>query len=151
MGAAKDDGVDSRVETHDLIDALLHEIVGTRGVGLVVFHKGHPEGTSDARDLNIGVKFLYLKSIALALNGSLGSKDAHMSRGGEITNDLSRRTDDTQHTTVGVDLGEIVLLDSAQRLSRSGVTTKDDEVAPHLKELQHSLARELIDHLETAR
>ena len=70
---------------------------------------------------------------------------------GEFTDDLSRRTNDTQHTTIGIDLGDIILLYGAQSLRRGGVTAKDDEMATHLKELQHSLARELIDHLETAR
>ena len=49
VGAAEDDGIDFRVETHNLIYALLHEIVGTRRIGLIVFHKGHPERTGDTR------------------------------------------------------------------------------------------------------
>ena len=48
MGAAEDQGIDLRIKAHDLVVALLDEIVGAWGVGLVVFDEGHPEGTGDA-------------------------------------------------------------------------------------------------------
>ena len=45
MGTAEDKGIDLRIEVHNLIDALLDEIVGSRGVGLIIFYEGYPEGT----------------------------------------------------------------------------------------------------------
>lgn len=36
--------VDLRVETHDAVDALLHEVVGTRRVVFKVFDQWHPHG-----------------------------------------------------------------------------------------------------------
>ena len=48
MGAAEDDGINLWVEMHDLIDTLLHEIIGTRRVGLVVFYEGYPERAGHA-------------------------------------------------------------------------------------------------------
>ena len=41
-----------------------------------------------------------------------------------------------------------MLLDGAQGLGRGGVAAKDDEMAPHLKESLHGLARKLVDHVE---
>ena len=38
MSTAQDEGVNLRVLAHDFVDTLLDEIVGTRGVGLIVFH-----------------------------------------------------------------------------------------------------------------
>jgi hypothetical protein len=47
VGTTKDEGVNLWVKVHNLVDALLDKIVGTRGVGLVVLYKGDPEGTGD--------------------------------------------------------------------------------------------------------
>ena len=55
VGAAEDNGVDVGVEAHNLVDALLDEIVGPWGVGFVVFDEGHPKGTGDAGDLDVGM------------------------------------------------------------------------------------------------
>ena len=65
MGAAEDNGIDLWVKAHDLINALLYEVVGTRGVGLVVFHE------------NIGIinalgLVIVLLSIALMNTGGPG-------------------------------------------------------------------------------
>ena len=95
MGTAEDDGVDLRVEAHDLVDALLDKVVGSRRVGLVVFDEGHPEGTGHARYLDVGVELVDLEVVALTLDGAFGGEDANVARIGEITNDLCCRTDDT--------------------------------------------------------
>ena len=71
-------GIDIRIKAHNLVDTLLYEIVGTRGVRLVILHQGHPEGTGDTRDLNIGMEFLDFEGITLTLDGSLCGEDAHM-------------------------------------------------------------------------
>ena len=78
MGAAEDDSVDLGVEAHELVNALLHEIVGSWGVGLVVFHERYPEGTGDARDLQVGIELTDLQVLALALDGALGGEKAHV-------------------------------------------------------------------------
>ena len=74
-----------------------------------------------------------------------------MARGRETANHLSRRTDDAQHAAVGGNLGDVNLLDGAQRLCRGRVTAENHQMAAHLKKLYDSLTGELIDHLETAR
>ena len=148
MGAAEDDGVDLGIFTHDLIDAFLDEVVGSRGVGFVVLDEGHPEGAGDARDLEVGVELVDLEIVALALDGALGGKDAHMTRFRQAADDLGGGADDAEDAALGVDLRQVVLLDGAQGLGGGGVTAEDDEVAAHLEELQHGLARKLIDHVE---
>ena len=70
---------------------------------------------------------------------------------GERADDLGGGADDAQHAAVGVELRQIVLLNGAQSLRRCGVAPQDDEVTPHLEQLDDSLSRELIDHLKRAR
>ena len=151
MGAAEDDGIDLRILTQNLIDALLDEIVGAGGVGFIVFHQRHPERTGHARDLNIGMQLMDLEVIALALDGALGGKDAYMARLCQTADNFCRGPDNAQHTARGVDLRQIVLLNAAQGFRRGGVAAQDDEMATHLEELQDGLARKLIDHVEGTR
>ena len=67
---------------------------------------------------------------------------------GEAADDFGGGADDAQYTALRVDLGQIYLLDGAQCLGRGGVAAEDHEMAAHLEEAQHGLARELIDHVE---
>ena len=111
MGAAEDDGIDLGVETHDLVDALLDEVVGTGGVGLVVFHEGHPEGTGDACDLQVGMEFVDLQIVTFTLDGALGGEYAHMTAFRQAADNFCRGADNAQHTALRVDLRQIHLLD----------------------------------------
>lgn len=78
MGTAEDYGVDVGVKMHQLVDALLDEIVGSGTVRLIVFDKRNPEGTRHAGYRYVGILLLYLEVITLALDGSLSGKDSHM-------------------------------------------------------------------------
>ena len=151
MGASEYDGIDVGIERHELVDALLYEIVGARAVGLVVLHERHPEGAGHARHADVREELVYLEVVAVALDGALGGQDAHVARLGERANDLGRGPDDAQHAPVGVYARQVVLLYCAQRLGRCRVASQYDEVAPELKQPYHGLARELVDDVERAR
>ena len=116
MGAAEDEGINLGVEIHDLVDALLDKVVGTRGVGLVVFDEGHPEGTSNACDVNVGMEFVDFEVITLTLDGAFGGENADMAGGCEATDYFSRGADNTKDAALRVDLRQIVLLDGAKGL-----------------------------------
>ena len=45
VGAAEDDGIDVGVLAHELVDALLDEVVGSGRVGFVGLYDGCPKGT----------------------------------------------------------------------------------------------------------
>jgi hypothetical protein len=45
-------------------------------------------------------------------------------------------------------MGQIVLLNGAQCLGRSCVTTQDNEMAAHLEQTDYCLTSKLIDHIE---
>ena len=45
VGATEDDGINLWVERHNLVDAFFHKVVGSWGVGFVVFNQWYPEGT----------------------------------------------------------------------------------------------------------
>ena len=149
--AAKDDGVNLRVEMHQLVDALLHEIVGTGGVGLVVLYQRHPERTGDTADDDVREQLLDFHVVALALDGTLSSQDAYMAALGQRTYHLGRRADDAKDAAVGIPSWQVVLLDGAQGLGRRRVTAEDDQMAPLLEESLHGLARKLIDDIEGTR
>lgn len=110
MRTAQNDGVYLWIEAHQLVDALLDEVVGTRRVCLVILYQRYPERTGDTADLYVGVELVNLQVIRLTLDGSLGGKDADVAVVGQGTDDLCRRTNDAQDSTVGVELGQIILL-----------------------------------------
>ena len=70
MGTTQDDGIDGRVECHELVDALLDKKVCSGTVGLIVFYQRHPERTGYARHLNVGKQLLYLHVIAVTADGT---------------------------------------------------------------------------------
>ena len=94
------------------------------------------------------MQLAYLQIVALALDGTLGGEHAHVARLRQAADHLRRRPDHAQHASLRVDLRQVYLLDGAQRLRRSRVTAEYHEVAAHLKELHHRLARKLIHHVE---
>ena len=78
MCAAKDDGIDEWILAHQLVDAFLYKIVGTRAVSLVSFDDGCPQRTSHTAHLDVRMELCYLQAIAVAANGALGSQHTHM-------------------------------------------------------------------------
>ena len=97
MGASEDDGVNLGIGHEELVNALLDKIVGSGRVHLVVFYQWHPEGACHAADSDVRGELLYFELIALALDGSLGGEDAHMSRLGKLTDDFRRGADDAEN------------------------------------------------------
>ena len=85
---AQNDGVDIRVLTQQLVDALLHEIIGSRRICFIVFHQRHPERTGYTRYLNVWAQLMDFQIVRLALDGSLCGKDANVARVGQRTDDL---------------------------------------------------------------
>ena len=150
MGATQDDGIDVLIHTHQLVDALLDEIISTRTICLVSLYDSSPERTSHSAYLDIRPELANLHLVALALDGSLGGKDTYMATLGQRTYHLGSRTDDAQHAAVRVQFRDVSLLNRAQRFSRSRIATQDNQMASHGKKLQHSLAGKLIHHLEGA-
>ena len=148
VGAAQDDGVYLGVETQQLVNVLLDEIVGTGRAGLVVFNQWHPKGAGHPRDADVGMQFLNLQTVTVAPDGAFCGKDAHMAAAGERADDLGGGADDPQHAALGVKGRQVVLLNGAQSLGRSGVAAQDDQMAPHLEEAHDGLAREFVDDLE---
>ena len=119
MGASEHYRVDERVLAHELVDAFLHEIVGSGTVGLVGLHDGGPQRTRHARHHYVGEELAYLERVALALDCAFGGKDAHMTAARDVAYDLRRRTDDAEHTPLRVELGQIALLCGNPRSSRA--------------------------------
>ena len=148
VGAAQDERIDLRVEVHDLVDALLDEVVGAGGVGLVILYQRHPEGAGDAADGDVGEEFLDFQVVALALDGAFGGEDAYVAGLCQRADDLGGRAYDAQDTPLRVPQWQVVLLDTAQGLCRGGVAAEDDEMAAHLEESFDGLSRELVDDVE---
>ena len=108
--ATQDDGVNVGVEAHQLVDALFYEVVGARGVSLVVFHQWHPERTGHTTHGDVGIQLLDLQIITLTLYRSFGGKDSHMARCRKTSYHLCRRPYHSQHSPVRVNLRQVYLL-----------------------------------------
>ena len=113
MGAAEDYGVYFRIFSKELVYSFFHEVVGTRRVGLVIFHQWHPEWASLSRDLDVGPQLMYLHVVALALHRSFGCEQSDMIVSGDVSYDFSRWPYDAEHASSLVPVGQVVLLDRA--------------------------------------
>lgn len=149
--AAENDGVNIGVFLHELVNALLDEVVGAGRVGFIVFDERHPERTCLSCDTYLRPQLGDLHVVAVRAYRTFGSEQSYMVVARELSDDLCSGTDDSEDTTMGIECGEVALLDGAQCLGRGGIAAENDKMAAHLKELQYSLARELINHLEGAR
>ena len=78
VGATEDDGVDERILAHQLVDALLHEVVGAGRVCFAGFYYRCPKRAGNARNLNIGEEFLNLYLVRIALDCAFCGEYAHM-------------------------------------------------------------------------
>ena len=151
MGATQDDGIDVLIHTHQLVDALLDEIISTRTISLVSLYDSSPKRTSHSAYLDIRPELTNLHLVACTLDGSLCGKDTYMAALCQRPNHLGSRADDAEYPSLRIQFRDVSLLDRAQSLSRCRIATQDYQMATHGKELQHSLTRKLIHHLEGAR
>lgn len=149
--AAEDYRVNLRVFAHKCVKTFLHEIVGSRRVILVVLYQRHPQRAGYARNADVGIEFLYLKHVALALYRALGGEYANVARLRDVAYTFSRGADYAEHTARRVELRQVVLLYGAQSFCRRGVARQNDEVAAHREQFDNSLARKLIYHIERTR
>ena len=74
VGTTQNDGVDEWVFCHEFIDAVLHEIIGTRFVKFTVFNERNPHRTGQSCDTETWVKFLDFELVAFALDGAFRGK-----------------------------------------------------------------------------
>lgn len=148
VGATKNDGIDVRILCHEFLDAILHEIISTRFVKFAVFNERNPHRTRQSCDTVTWVELLDFELVAFALDGTLRGKHSNVVVARDVADDFSGWDDDSQHSTVGCMLREIVLLNGTQCLGGSGVATEDDERTSHLEKFLHGLEGEFIDYIE---
>ena len=148
--ATEYDGVDVGVAREQLVDVFLNEVINTRTVVLLVLDQGNPHGAGLTGDSHAWVQFAYLYVVGVTADGALCGKDAYMAVAGETAYNLGCGTYDAQHTAIGINRGQVALLNGAQRLGRGRVAGQDDQRTPHLEEATHGLQREFIDYLERA-
>ena len=59
------------------------------------------------------MQLLNFQVVAFTLDGTLCGKHPYVATGGQTANDLSRRSDNTKHTAIRVNLRQVVLLNGA--------------------------------------
>ena len=148
--AAQDDTVDEGVATKQILDALAHEIICSGTVVFLVLHQGHPHGAGFARHLDVRTELGELQLVGVAANGALRGHDAHMTALRHLAHNLHGGPYHAQNPSLGVQPGEVVLLNASQSLCRSGVASQNDQMATSLKQVTDRLERELVDDVERA-
>ena len=116
VGATENDGVDEWVLCHEFLDAVLHEIICTRLVEFAIFNERNPHRTCQSRDTEAWVELLDFELVAFALDGTLSGKYSNVVVARDVSDDFGSWDDDSQHSTVGCMLREIVLLNGTQCL-----------------------------------
>ena len=146
--AAEDERVDARVFRKELVQVLLHEIIGAgRGI-FVVLDERYPHWARLRLDVDMREHLRDFQLIRTGRNRAGRPDHANMLRVAEAVHQLDGRTDDAQDAPRGVPPREVALLDRAQRLGRSRVASQDDQLASLAEEAHDGLAREAIDHLK---
>ena len=79
------------------------------------------------------------------------SQDADVAAVRHASDALHRRAYHSQHPACRIPSRQVVLLNAAQGFGRGRVTGQDDQLAPHLEQLENSLAGELVHNLEGTR
>ena len=147
VGATQDDCVDVGTLRHEGVNIFLDKIVGAWPVTLSVLDQRHPHGARVAVDFYVGKHLPNLDVIRETLHCSRCAKDAHVAGCGEIAYLLHGWADNTQHPAIGVDAGEVTLLNGAQRLGRGSVARKYHELAALIEQVLDRLQRELVNEL----
>lgn len=146
--AAEDERVDARVFRKELVQVLLHEIIGAgRGV-FVVLDERHPHRARLRLDVDMREHLRDFQWIGAGRDRAGRPDHADVLRAAEAVHQLDGRTDDAQDAPRGVPPREVALLDRAQRLGRSRVASQNDQLASLAEEAHDGLAREAIDHLK---
>ena len=95
MRTTKDERVNLWIESHDMVDTLLYEVISTGTVCFIVLNDWHPQRTRNTRHLNILPELLYFKVITITLNSSFGCQHTHMTWVGKLSDYLCRRANYT--------------------------------------------------------
>jgi len=90
-------------------------------------------------NFQMGEKMAYLYQIRAGLYGAFGAKHANFLCLGIVAYNFGSWADNAEHTFCGIEVFHILLLYSAQRLSRGGIASQDDQGATHLEHLLHTL------------
>lgn len=151
VGAAQNDCVDIGTLRHELVDVLLHEVVGTVTITLAVLDKWYPHGAGVPMNLEVRIHPFNLDIVAAACYGARRAEYTDVSSASQFTYFFHSRTHDTQDTAVGSKSGEVVLLNGSQRFGRSRVARQDDQVASLFEKMFYGLKSELIDQFAGAR
>ena len=146
--AAEDERVDARVFRKELVQVLLHEIIGAgRGI-FVVLDERHPHRASLRLDVDMREHLRDFQWIGAGRDRARRPDYADVLRVAEAVHQLDGRTNHAQDAPRGVPPREVALLDRAQRLGRSRVASQDYQRAPLVEEVQHRLFGELVDNLK---
>ena len=116
MCTSQDNRIYVSIFTHQLVNALLDEIISTRTISLIGFYDSRPKRTSNTANLDFRPEFGNLQVIALTFDSTFRSQQTDMVTLGDIAYNLSSRTDNTQHTAAWIQLRDISLLDRTKRL-----------------------------------
>ena len=87
----------------------------------------------------------------MAFDCAFGGEQTYMAVACKFADNLGCRPDDAKHAARRIPLCEVVLLYASQSLGRSGVAPQDNQLATHIEEFLHGLARKLVHYLVRAR
>ena len=99
MGATENDCIDLRVALKQTLDIALDEIVGTRGIELIVLNERYPHRTGLRSDNEVGVEFGNLELVGTTADGARGGNDTNVAGVSQQPHDFGGRTNDTQNAT----------------------------------------------------
>ena len=148
MSTTQNNSINQRVFTEKNIDILLHKVIGSRRIELIVLYQRYPHGARYSCHRNIRIKLAHFKRIRQRVDSTRSGQQPYVPTYGKRVDTFYRRTYHAQHTASRSQMRQVVLLNGAQRLCRSGVTSQDNERTSQLEKLAYGLKRKIINHFE---
>ena len=148
--ASQYDGVYLLVLLQEGVDILLYKVVGTFALRLAILHERHPHGAGLPAYADVGVELADLHHVGFGLDGAGRTQHADVAGVRQVADALHGGADDAQHTAVGAHRRQVVDLDAAQGLGRSGVAGQYHQMASQFEQTADGLQGKFVDDVEGA-
>lgn len=148
VGATEYDDVYERVQAEELACVVAHEEVGSGTFVLEVFYYRDEHWGGQGCECDVGEELLDLDGVGTGVNGTSCGEQSDVAAFGECADNFGCGTNYSEYPARRCQMGQVVLLDRAERLGACGVAGEDYKVTSAAEEELDALKSVAVDGLE---